>query len=413
MYRMLRRKNEGLREDVAGFAQKLIRTPSVSLQEARVAELVEKQMREVGYDKVFRDECGNVVGILFGSEGERTILLNSHMDTVPRGREGLWHDSPYSGRIENRRIHGRGAADCKGGIAAQVFAGALLKRSLLPLRGNLVVAATVAEENGCSVGVRALIEKTLPELEMKPTFAILGEPTGLGLYYGHEGWLQLEVRVDGVDRSQVGNAATTLVVTSFDFPYGIACLLDKPGGAVVHRPRFEQVDGIRRATVPMDQQLRSGEDVGEVIGHTKQQATGVLQCIPNEDLAVDVLVEEEEEQTLYTGRNVHVRHVTRPWSTDPFHPFMDRTRQALAAAGCEVRPGKWHLDGVGKGTAGSLLVNEFKVPTVGYGPGEEEMAHAPNEYVEIDRLVEAVYGTTAIVHALIGIPVFGWTSDEI
>jgi len=412
MYRMLRRKNEGLREDVARFAQQLIRTPSVSLEEAKVAELVEEQMREVGYDKVFRDECGNVVGVLFGNEGERIILLNSHMDTVPAGPEGLWHDSPHSSRIENGRMYGRGAADCKGGLAAQVFAGGLLKRSLLPLRGNLVVGATVAEENGCSIGVRALLERTLPELEMKPSFAILGEPTSLRLYYGHAGWMELVVQLEGANGSEVDDAATRLVFTAFDSSYGAARLADDPGGVAMYEPHFERVNGMHRATIRMDRRLHSREDVNDVISHIKRQASDVTRSVAGEDVAVDVLV-RQEEQRLYTGRRTSVRHVTWPWSTDPFHPLMDRTRQALAAAGCDVRPGKWHLGRVGTGTAGSLLVNEFKVPTIGYGPGREETAHAPNEYVEIDNLVEAVYGTAAIVHGLIGIPVCGWTSDDI
>ena len=65
------------------------------------------------------------------------------------------------------------------------------------------------------------------------------------------------------------------------------------------------------------------------------------------------------------------------------------------------------------GTAGSLLVNQFKIPTIGYGPGNEDEAHQPIENVKIDSLVEAVYGTALMVHSLIGTPVFGWTMDEI
>ena len=49
-------------------------------------------------------------------------------------------------------------------------------------------------ENGASIGVRGLIEQTLPELKLKPDYAILGEPTGLGLYYGHDGWIEVDLQ---------------------------------------------------------------------------------------------------------------------------------------------------------------------------------------------------------------------------
>ena len=77
------------------------------------------------------------------------------------------------------------------------------------------------------------------------------------------------------------------------------------------------------------------------------------------------------------------------------------------------RPGKWQLGRSGMGTAGGVLVKEFDVPTIGYGPGLEEQAHAADECVEMDKLAEAVYGTALIAHSLIGVPVFGWTCDEI
>jgi acetylornithine deacetylase/succinyl-diaminopimelate desuccinylase-like protein len=108
-----------------------------------------------------------------------------------------------------------------------------------------------------------------------------------------------------------------------------------------------------------------------------------------------------------------VRRVVHAWTTDPFHPLMERARQSLSAAACMARPGKWALDRIGMGTAGSVLTREFHVPTIGYGPGTELMAHAVDESVNIEKVSEAVYGTAAIVHGLIGIPVFGWTADEI
>jgi acetylornithine deacetylase/succinyl-diaminopimelate desuccinylase-like protein len=63
------------------------------------------------------------------------------------------------------------------------------------------------------------------------------------------------------------------------------------------------------------------------------------------------------------------------------------------------------------GTAGSILTKRFNIPTIGYGPGLEEAAHSENEYVETDKITEAILGTSSIVHSLVGVPVFGWTAD--
>jgi len=93
--------------------------------------------------------------------------------------------------------------------------------------------------------------------------------------------------------------------------------------------------------------------------------------------------------------------------------LLSRSRQALSAAGCEVRPGRWKLARLGMGTAGSLLVNEHGIPTVGYGPGHEEQAHREGESVAISKLVDCAYGTAAIAHSLVGVPVFGWIPDSL
>ena len=130
------------------------------------------------------------------------------------------------------------------------------------------------------------------------------------------------------------------------------------------------------------------------------------------DVAVEVIV-REEVQRLYTGTTTSVRYITNAWSIDPFDQLMEQSRHALLAAGCEVRPGKWQLGRLGMGTAGGVLTKDYSVPTIGYGPGTEEEAHNINESVKVDNIGEAVYGTAAIVHSLIGVPVFGWTSDDI
>jgi acetylornithine deacetylase/succinyl-diaminopimelate desuccinylase-like protein len=406
MYAMLKSKNTGVAEEVVRFARQLVGVPSPSLAEAKVAGLVRSKMNEVGYEKVFCDDFGNIVGLMMGRESEPTLLLNCHMDTVlpSKPTEAAAGDS----RADNEVLRGLGAADCKGGLAAQVYAGALLRRSLLPLRGNLVVAATVAEENGCSVGIRGLLEKTLPEMGLKPHYAILGEPTDLHLYYGHDGWLEFDVRVEGANPFQVDDAAQAVYTELSRRSSG-----DGPTGRcdqTVRQPHFDDSKGLHRATVRVERRMAAADKADQVLAqveHTVSLATQTAGAV-----AVELVV-REESQRLYNGRTTVVKRVAHAWSIDPYNPLMERARQSLLAAGCEVSVGTWRLGQLGMGTAGGVLVNEFKVPTIGYGPGEETQAHTAHESVRTRRIVEAVYGTAVIAHALVGIPVCGWTVDEI
>lgn len=406
MYQLMKFKNEKQSAEVAGFARELVGIPSVSLHEGAVAKVVEERMRALGYDRVRRDDAGNVVGLIYGRDSQQAMLLASHLDTVNPPKEG-GKPSVTGASNGSDRIYGVGAADCKGGVAAQVYAGALLKRCLLPLRGTLVVAATVAEENGRSVGMRALLTQTLPEFDLKPLGAVLAEPTGLGLYYGHDGWLEIDLRIEGANPFHVNDAARAI---HDEFDHEVAAERGVTEMLQVGGTRFEDQRGIRRATIPLSRRLHASDNVGHIL--TQMKHTAGLAAQSAGAVAVEVAVREEAQQ-LYNGRMVMVRHVTNAWSTDPFHPVMERARQALAGAGCQVRPGRWELGRLGMGTAGNLLVNEFKVPTLGYGPGLEAQAHAAGEYLELGKLTESVYGSAVIAHALVGIPVCGWSTDEI
>lgn len=409
MYRILKRRNEALREDVVRFAGELIALPSPCLGEGKVADRVEAEMTALGYDRVIRDAAGNVVGVFFGREAGPTLLFNGHMDTVPPGDTAEWSRPPFEPAVADGRLYGRGAADCKGGLAALVYAGALLRRCLLPLQGNLVVAATVAEENGRSLGVRTLLGETLPAMDLRPAHALLGEPTALGLYYGHDGWMEIEICMEGPDPFHVQDAAVA-VLGLFDGDARRATGAEGVEQLSVGSARFEDGEGGRRATISLTRRLYPAEEAEGVLAEVRRHAELAVQG--SGAVALQVAA-RTEMQRLYTGTTSLVRHVTHAWATDPFDPLLDRARGALAAAGCEVRPGRWKLGRLGMGTAGHVLVNEFKVPTVGYGPGAEEQAHAPDEYVELERLSGAVYGAAAVAHSLVGIPVFGWTSDDI
>lgn len=404
MYRMLKAKSEGVRNEVVDLVRELLQTPSLSFEEGAAAGVVERAMEALGYDRVFRDDAGNVVGVLNGIEGGPAALLAGHLDTVEPGDGSAWAHGPYSGDVADGAVHGVGAADCKGGIAAQVFAGAVLKRSLLPLRGDLVVAATVAEANGRSIGMRALVEQTLPDLGIAPGCAVLGEPTDLGLYYGHDGWMEVQVKVQGANPFHVDDTADA-ICRSFQEE---ATPEDGMESLTVGAPDFAEEGGMRTATIGLARRLRQAEALKDVMGGLRRRA--LAEAVG--PVAVDVAVRREDRR-LYTGRTTVLHHVTHAWMTDPFCPAMERSRQALAAAGIQAHPARWRLGRLGMGTAGGTLVNTFSIPAIGFGPGAEDQAHAPGEHVRIDRLTDAVYGTAAIAHGLVGIPVFGWAVDEI
>ena len=406
MYTLLKEHANYLGKQAAEFASELVRTPSQSLCENGVARLVEKRMYQLGYDKVIVDDFGNVFGIIYGIDPSPAVMLNCHMDTVaPNEGEGLWELPPYSGELTGGKLHGVGSSDCKGGLAAQIYAGYLLKRVMLPLRGTLIVAATVSEENGLSLGVQHLISKTLAEMKIKVDYAILGEPTGLGLFYGHDGWVEFKIGMDSPNPNFLQDAANVV----FQNLLNASELKGVPGYMELMKVKKSKfATESQNVSITFNRRLFPDDDTEQLAERIRDYS---LQNVSLEhNLKFDIKV-REEAQKLQSGQTVQVRYLSNAWETNPFSSLMDRAREALTSAGCKNQPGKWNLPHLGMGTAGSILTKRFNIPTIGYGPGLEETAHSENEFVETDKITEAILGTTSIVHSLVGVPVFGWTAD--
>lgn len=409
MYSILESKNQQLKNEAIGFTQQLVKLPSLTGDEKAVAECVAQEMRGVGFDEVTQDEVGNVIGIVRGREDAPTLLLNAHMDTAAMTNDGILNGFE-PGEIEGGRLYGPGASDCKSGIAACVYAVKLLKRSLLPMRGNLIFAATTAEELGDSIGVRHLMKQTLPGMSQAPDYAILTEPTDLGLYCGHDGWMQVEVLVEGDDSEVINDTAQQIYAelsNRANRDYGNTGY----GCFEVHRPKLDTKEApTRRASVRIDERVPMAVQperfLDQLRSEVRQMVTGGAK------VSVDVSI-ATQNLPLFTGRVTPVHRVVNAWSTDPNGPLVDKARRALDAAGAPAPVDRWQLGRFGTGTAGGVFVNEFLVPTIGYGPGDEQVIHAPGEYVTTDRIPQAVYGLASIIHSLIGVPTFGWTSDEI
>ncbi|MBI5166671.1 MAG: M20/M25/M40 family metallo-hydrolase, partial [candidate division NC10 bacterium] len=159
----IKKAAEKMREPMVAFARRLIQTPRPSGDEGEVAKVVSREMERLGYDRVFHDEAGNVVGLIRGRCAGGSVMFNTHLDHVDPGRRELWKYDPYGAAIADGYIHGRGASDVKGAIASQVYGVALVKALGLPILGNVLVTAVVQEEMAEGIGIKYLCDVTLPK----------------------------------------------------------------------------------------------------------------------------------------------------------------------------------------------------------------------------------------------------------
>jgi acetylornithine deacetylase/succinyl-diaminopimelate desuccinylase-like protein len=398
MYNFLREKSFTYESALEHFASDLVHIPSLSFHEAAAAQRVKVQLEDLGYDKVFIDSIGNVVGCNFGRNYSPTLLLISHLDTIHAAPS----DTSCKAGIFDGKLYGCGASDCKGGLASQVFAGRLLKESF-PMYGNLIVLASVAEQNGCSIGVRHFLKETLPSLGLTPSFAILGEPTDLGLYYGHDGWVAVEISLSDCDEQIVKYASGELL--SFINKSNLNATLENQlvEEIVVNGPTYFKQEGFTKAQFRVVHRIRNKTEPAHVLHRYGETARHICRPLGVHSISTQV---SRSFITDGLGENVRIRQVVYPWTTDPLHPIFEESRLALRAADCTVRGGSWKLPKLGMGTAGNVLTKN-NIPVIGYGPGSEILANDPQEYVELNNLKEAFFGTAVIAHRMLGVPSVG------
>jgi succinyl-diaminopimelate desuccinylase len=179
---LLRQRAETLREPMVEFTRRLVAIPSLPGEEGQVAETVANEMRALGYDEVYIDPTGNVIGLIRATAltASGSIMFNTHMDQVDVGDPGRWPYPPFAGTVVDGEIWGRGTSDLKGSLACHVYAGALLKASRVPLPNDVYVTGVVQEEIG-GHGAAMLAD------ELHTDVVVVGEPSANRLALGHRG----------------------------------------------------------------------------------------------------------------------------------------------------------------------------------------------------------------------------------
>jgi putative selenium metabolism hydrolase len=374
---------------VADLTLRLIAEPSPFGQEARVASVVCEQMTELGFD-VEVDALGNVIGTLDAGPGP-CILLDSHMDTVGINDPAAWTRKP-SGEIDGTRIYGRGAMDMKGPLAASIFGAARCRNNLR--RGRVVVAATIAEE---LVEGPALAEVART---VRPDQVIICEATGLALAIGQRGRAEILVEVAGKathsSRPDLGvNAAEAMADV-------IAALRDAPmpdhsalrsGVLVLTDVKSDPYPGLSvvpdRCFATFDRRLVPGESVTDVLEPMLALAQPAAARL---GARVSLSIAEDNFDS-YTGAHVSAPNFAPAWFQDPASPLVAQALASLRAAGLEAPVTTYSFCTNGSGTA------QLGIPTLGFGPGDEQLAHRADEFIEMEELERAVTGYSALIQS--------------
>jgi len=366
------------------FLQDMVRTPSFSTQEGKVAARLAKEMRHVGISDVRVDRIGNVIGRI-GAGGGKKLLFNGHMDTVGISDPKAWRRDPFGGEIEGGVLYGRGTADMKGALAAMVYAAKMLLDAGVPLSGDLYVVGVVQEEPCEGLAMRTLVEQE----GLKPTWVVLGEPTDLQISRGHRGRIEMQVTVRGkACHSSAPHRGENAIYGAARIIFGLELLADQLaedrllGRGSLAITQIESTAGSRNA-VPdccsfyIDRRLTLGETEAKALAEVQ----GV---ILREDLRAEVKI-TEYQATSYTGHESSQREYYPAWAMEEDHPLVQtavRTVRKTLGYLPQIREWAFSTDGVyTMGTAG--------IPTVGFGPGEERYAHTAEEQIRLKDVAAA------------------------
>jgi putative selenium metabolism hydrolase len=417
--RKLNEMAEAMKPDVISFTQKLVQTPSISGEEGLLANLLMAEMEKLGYDECFRDDQGNIVGLVKGTEDGPTIMFNSHMDHVAPGDKANWEGyDPYGAEIDMcdvdkqdkdgtekaECIHGRAASDVKAGEASQIYAGGLLakmKKEGMSFNGAFMFTGVVQEEPAEMVGMKHLIDKTLPLKGLTYDAMVSSEATSLKVYLGHRGRVEMLVTVYG--RTSHGSAPWLGINSIYKAMPLIARIKDELYPSLPEDPLLGKasislniIECSPGALSIVPDQTFLSLDRRMIPGETPETCLAEIQAIIDElsaadsDFRADVKVKSAVEKS-YTGMEYEVEKNMYPWKISQDHPFVKAAAEGLEALGQEVKYGRWDF-----GTDGSKTAGADHKPTIGYSPMQEQYAHTPYDKVRTDFIVKSVAGNAAI-----------------
>lgn len=369
--------------EMSKFLRDLISIPGESCQEENVINRIKEEMEAVGFDNIEIDPLGNILGYI--GTGPRLLAFDAHIDTVKVGDLALWNYDPYKGFEDDEIIVGRGASDQLGGMAAMVYAGKIIKDLNLAGEFTLLFTGTVQEEDCDGLCWRYIIEKD----NLRPEGVVLTEPTDGGIYRGHRGRMEIKVITQGI--SCHGSAPERGVNAIYKMAEIISDLkklnenlvsdsfLGK--GSLAVSEIFSEAPSrcavADKCWISIDRRLTIGEDFEYALNQIKNLPSVLQNGAKVEAYSYD--------KPSYKGVSYPVSCNFPAWKIEEDHSLC----QAAAKTYNELFQAVPSIDKWTFSTNGTVIMGEYGIPCIGFGPGKEEEAHAPNEKTFKSHLVKA------------------------
>ncbi len=413
------------KDELIDYLGKLISFPSENEgipntgKETEIQDFLYEDFLKSNFDKVEKiaaegqSHRPNVIGVLKGGSDKNSLMLNAHADVVPvkEVEKGKWHSDAYKATVRDNKIFGRGASDCKGGLAATIFAAKILKELNIGLKNDLYVLSSVGEESqeGETIGAALAVERGY-----KPSFALIAEPSNCELHIESPGNFLFELKIKGKE-AHTAARNQILFPQRFGMPSGDEVGVDAIAKAIpfiqmMQRIEIEYCHQWKTETmnsggypVPIDEQglgfftitpskIEGGQYIGAVPGYVN---IVFVVWYPNwkkeEDVAMDlkekIMHLSQTDEWLKKNPPEFVYPTIQHWGpfkTDINHPGIRLLGESLQ----EIQQEQPIYSSFRAVCDGTFLQHRGVDPVV-FGPGGLNMCvHGPNEFVPIDELIK-------------------------
>lgn len=360
-------------KDMTKFLRDLVKIPGESCGEKGHIDRIAEEMRKVGFDKVEIDPMGNVLGYM--GSGETLIGYDAHIDTVGIGNINNWEFDPYEGFETETEIGGRGTSDQLGGIVSSVYGAKIMKElGLLSDKYTVLVTGTVQEEDCDGLCWQYIIN----EDKVKPEFVVITEPTDGNIYRGQRGRMEIRVDVKGIScHGSAPERGENAIYKMADILQEVRELNNKlhydpflgKGTLAVSEIFFTSPSRCAVAdscAISIDRRLTDGE--------TYEMALDEIRALPTVRKYDAVVSMYKYERPSYTDLVYPTDCYFPTWVIPEDHAATQAMVESYQGMFGEPKVDKWTFS-----TNGVSIMGRYGIPCIGFGPGKEAQAHAPNE----------------------------------